>query len=522
MIITDKLIESWLYCKYKSSLILNKENGQKSEYELVNNRLYKIYKDKYLEHITLSYHEGQIVNSVFPIDIKAQRISKIIMNPEVQGNGFSITFDAIEISNSGAARNKFNYIPISVTPKERIAKNEKVSLMVKTILLNRVANQMVDVGKIIYGKELRKSSVKIKDYKRTAQKVLDEFGIFMKGNDRPVIFWNDNCRICEFEDNCKAHLIEKDDLSLLGSLSFKDIIKRNKKGLFTINQLSYNFRPKRFKKTREKGRPFSFELKALAIRDNKTYVLDLAPEIIEPKKIGVIIDLKFTSNGIKRWVTQYDKGRFKCATCERVFTPETFMELRYKFGRNLYAWAINQHISYRMSIHNINQMLSDLFNIQSTVSGLQRSKASFAFEYKDTYTELLNSIAKGKLLHVDETQVRIKQNIKESSSGYVWVFANIDTACYLFKSNREADFLKELLNEFEGILVSDFYAGYDSIACPQQKCLIHLIRDLNDDLYKNPFDIEFKQIVTHFGKLLRAIIETIGVYGLKFKAEKLK
>ena len=26
--------------------------------------------------------------------------------------------------------------------------------------------------------------------------------------------------------------------------------------------------------------------------------------------------------------------------------------------------------------------------------------------------------------------------------------------------------------------MSDFYAAYDGIRCPQQKCLIHLIRDL--------------------------------------------
>ena len=210
------------------------------------------------------------------------------------------------------------------------------------------------------------------------------------------------------------------------------------------------------------------------------------------KRKRLIIDLKFTNNGIKRWVTQYDTSRFKCRTCGRVFTPENFKKLNNHFGNNLYAWSINQHISYGMSLRNINQMLSDFFNIQATAGGLQRSKAIFAFEYKDTYTELLNIIAKSNLLHVDETQVNFKKNIKESSSGYVWAFANIDTAYYLFKPNREADFLKELLKKYKGVLISDFYAGYDSITCSQQKCLIHLIRDLNDDLYKNPFDMEFK------------------------------
>jgi hypothetical protein len=50
-----------------------------------------------------------------------------------------------------------------------------------------------------------------------------------------------------------------------------------------------------------------------------------------------------------------------------------------------------------------------------------------------------------------------------------------------------------------------------------QKCLVHLIRDLNDELFKNPFDEEYKALVAAFGALLRTIIETIDRYGLKKK-----
>jgi hypothetical protein len=28
-----------------------------------------------------------------------------------------------------------------------------------------------------------------------------------------------------------------------------------------------------------------------------------------------------------------------------------------------------------------------------------------------------------------------------------------------------------------------------------RKCLIHLIRDLNEDLYREPFNVEFKELV---------------------------
>src|SRR5262249_32511130 len=79
----------------------------------------------------------------------------------------------------------------------------------------------------------------------------------------------------------------------------------------------------------------------------------------------------------------------------------------------------------------------------------------------------------------------------------------------------EGDFLKKLLKNFQGVLVSDFYAAYDSIDCPQQKCLIHLLRDMNQDLLSNPFDEELQSVTGPFGILLREIVTTIDQHGLK-------
>jgi len=58
----------------------------------------------------------------------------------------------------------------------------------------------------------------------------------------------------------------------------------------------------------------------------------------------------------------------------------------------------------------------------------------------------------------------------------------MEEVAYVYAETREGELLHTLLKDFKGVLVSDFYAAYDSIHCPQQKCLIHLIRDLNDDV----------------------------------------
>jgi hypothetical protein len=123
---------------------------------------------------------------------------------------------------------------------------------------------------------------------------------------------------------------------------------------------------------------------------------------------------------------------------------------------------------------------------------------------------IMATLVRGNLIHADETKVLLKKG-----SGYVWVFASMEEVIYMYRPNRKAEFLHSLLKVFRGVLVSDFYSGYDSLTCAQQKCLVHLIRDVNDDLLKYPFDSELADVSKSFGGLLRKIVGTIDKRGLK-------
>src|SRR5512135_893578 len=130
--------------------------------------------------------------------------------------------------------------------------------------------------------------------------------------------------------------------------------------------------------------------------------------------------------------------------------------------------------------------------------------------YEGTYKQLLEKILAGGLIHGDETEVHVRR----VGQAYVWVLTNLEEVVFLYRPSREGDFLHDLLKDFRGVFVSDFYAAYDSLPCEQQKCLIHLLRDFNQDLLANPWDEELKTIASDFGRLLRTIVATIDRYGL--------
>jgi hypothetical protein len=91
----------------------------------------------------------------------------------------------------------------------------------------------------------------------------------------------------------------------------------------------------------------------------------------------------------------------------------------------------------------------------------------------------------------------------------------LEEVAFVYGETREGKTPQEVLRHFCGVLVSDFYTAYDSLDCPQQKCLIHLMRDINDDLRKEPFNEEMKLIAYSFAALLKPIVETVDQFGLK-------
>jgi len=137
-------------------------------------------------------------------------------------------------------------------------------------------------------------------------------------------------------------------------------------------------------------------------------------------------------------------------------------------------------------------------------------KVRVAEYYAETKLKIFERIVQGNLVHADETRANIK-----GKTGFVWVLTSNREVAYFLADNREGEMAQKLLTGFNGVLVSDFYTAYDSIGCLQQRCLIHLMRDLNDEILNNSFDTELKQVVTAFADLLKPMVQTVDRFGLK-------
>ncbi len=768
MLINNEIINDYIVCHYKAYRKSKLQTGIISDYQLLYNQLKQKGKENFEKTITknnnLTVNHQNCENNC-----PEERIS---LNFKFANANIDIILDGIEFTG------KKNITPIFITPFEKVTAANKLFVSLQATFIQNEFNFLIENCKIVYGKNSKQAKFKFSSFTKPIKKLIGEMNKMLSNPNTPIFCRISHCQVCEFQISCLEKLIERDDLSLLTALKPKEIIQKNNRGIFSVKQLSYTFRPK---KNPYRKRKFIPELKALAIREGKTFIQEIptlkqvetevyldfegmldrgsnyligvilktnevvteysfwanneeeetdifvelihllkplnsfiiyhygsyeiqalkriskklnneqqeflktmidrsfnvlnifsdyiypptysnslkeiarflkfewtekdasglqssvwrynwemskndefknklitynledcraldkiitwikniskgkvsvakASEIIKQydynfgnqnylvadyeainkcsyfdyqrnkiylktnktikdalkrkekfkKQVNridkvfniriiqcpycgskelnsvrptskIVVDLKFMKYGIKKWIIKYISNNCICQSCKKHITAKYFNNNLSMYGENIAIWSINQHIQYNMSLEKIIKMLLDTFNIKVSLVEMHGFKSRFVEKYIVASEEIKQSIIGGELIHADET----KASVRILQTGYVWVFANMSSVFYIFKPNREATFLLDLLKNFKGVLITDFYAGYDAISCPQQKCLIHLIRDMNESILKNQLNEEFKKLSDNFGKLLRKIIKTIDTFGLK-------
>ncbi|NVN91199.1 MAG: IS66 family transposase [Desulfuromonadales bacterium] len=223
-----------------------------------------------------------------------------------------------------------------------------------------------------------------------------------------------------------------------------------------------------------------------------------------------IYDIKFMRYGIKRYITKYILNYYRCSKCNKLISRSFDFIDQHQYGYNIRILTIYLNIEHMLPINKISKLYSHLFEFNIKRGTLLTFKVHLASYYQQTYEYILSKIINGKVIHVDETKVNTNKGI-----GYVWVVATNESVICFYCPTREGGKITEVLSNFKGVLVSDFYSVYDSIECPQQKCVVHLIRDMNDAMLHEPFNNELKSLISEFATLFKSIIYTISRYGLK-------
>ena len=163
---------------------------------------------------------------------------------------------------------------IHFVPTNKVTRNDKLLATFNAMVLSKSQRGEINSTRIVHGDHWTMLSVKAPTLAREVGTAIQRINSLLSSDSPPDLLLNRHCSECDFQDHCRERAMEKNDLSLLSGLTAREKLRLNNKGIFTVHQLSYTFRPRRRPKrlaaSREKYHP---SLRALAIRERKVHVV---------------------------------------------------------------------------------------------------------------------------------------------------------------------------------------------------------------------------------------------------------
>jgi predicted RecB family nuclease len=288
MVVSAPLFEAYLECSTKCWLRAHAEPSAGNTYaEWACLRNENFHANALRRLLTIFPESDRAIAP--PISKHAKNAAwRIAIDVHLGTNSLDSRLCAVERAPSKGRGIPVQFIPYRFQFANKVVKNDKLMLAFDALQLSAAVGREVSFGKIIHGDDYATLKVRLSPMATDVRKQITEITALLADNSPPDLVLNRHCAMCEFQGRCRKLAMEKDELSLLSGLSEKERTKLHGKGIFTVTQLSYTFRPRRRRRALQgKQEKFHHSLRALAIRENRIHTVDL----LDPQLEGTLVYL---------------------------------------------------------------------------------------------------------------------------------------------------------------------------------------------------------------------------------------
>jgi predicted RecB family nuclease len=288
-IISIDVLVAYSQCPRKAYLLFcTKQKGEPHEFvrilqqeKMVNScRYIDALKQKQLD--VQSYTEKGLKNK-----------SEFLVDATLQVDGLEVDCGLLVKVDGSSTLGHYSYEPTIFVGTHTVTQEQRLEVTFAGYVLAQLQKKQPATGRIIR-LEGRSTKVKLEDSEKTLNPLLEPLQEWVNdaSPEAPPIILNKHCSLCQFRSDCRAKAEQEDNLSLLDRVTPKVIRQYEKKGIFTVKQLSYLYKPrKRKKRARNPPSPtHKIELQALAIRTEKIYLQEL-PELTR-QPVELFLDLE--------------------------------------------------------------------------------------------------------------------------------------------------------------------------------------------------------------------------------------
>lgn len=187
-------------------------------------------------------------------------------------------------------------------------------------------------------------------------------------------------------------------------------------------------------------------------------------------------------------------GRW-CGVCGKVHIPKLGIADgvigKQRVGPRLMSLIATLVIAKRMPQKMVQRFLKGLFGVHISAGEITEILHKVAEFGKATVQRILRRIRGSPHAHADETGWR-----EDGINGYLWSLSTDKLRYFHFDRSRAGAVAKRLVGLcFGGVLVCDFYGGYNFYDGPIQRCWVHLLRDLKKLVEAHPDNASVREWV---------------------------
>ena len=179
------------------------------------------------------------------------------------------------------------------------------------------------------------------------------------------------------------------------------------------------------------------------------------------------IELPEIQMDVSHWVLH----RCQCPECGKTVKAGLPTQVRSGYGPRLSAFVAELSGIKAMSRNDVKQLCESVLGIPIATGTVQKIIDRASEAIAPAY-EHIGSIARGsECNYIDETSWFMNNVLQ-----WLWAMVNEQVAFYRIDPHRSKEAFYQLIDDWQGILISDSYGLYRSWVHGRQACLAHLIR----------------------------------------------
>src|SRR5215831_12133410 len=241
-IITTDIVVAYSQCPRKAYLLLfSPDKGEPHEYVQILEQQRCTNQEKYIDHLKHPHADVQ------PYSLENLRKgSKVLINAHLQVDGFAADCGVLTRVEGTSTFGKHSYEPTIFVGTHNISKEQQLELSFVGYVLERLQHRSPAAGRII-GMDGKSHTVHLGASAKAFRPLLELLYELITVNSPkpPPIVLNKHCPLCSFQRLCHAQAEQEDNLSLLDGVTARVMRQYERRGIFTVKQLSYLFKPRK-------------------------------------------------------------------------------------------------------------------------------------------------------------------------------------------------------------------------------------------------------------------------------------